>query len=84
MVDKADVDDDVLENGEVSAVDLRKGFELEATGGGAGETELVCIGGSEAGCTEVGRPPGVRDRLIPLGAVEDDGESVGGGRPFPS
>lgn len=58
--------------GLVIAVDRRNGFEDAGTGagGGAGEIELVEIGGSEGGPTDVGLPPGVsarvRDMPIPL------------------
>jgi len=71
-VEASDTDEEDRVNGLVIAVDRRNGFEDAGTGagGGAGEIELVGIGGNEGGPTDVGLPPGVsarvRDMPIPL------------------
>lgn len=62
--------DGVLENGDVSAVDRRNGFDEAETAGGdcAGGAESDGIGVCEGACTDVGRPPGVkaRDSEMPM------------------
>lgn len=65
--DEMDVADVLRVNGEVRAVDRRKGFEEDDEEDGPGKAEgvmlVVWIGGSDGGPTDVGRPPGVRDRF---------------------
>lgn len=65
--------DGVLENGDVSAVDRRNGFDEAETIGGdcAGGAESDGIGVCEGACTDVGRPPGVRARESEMPMPDD-------------
>lgn len=63
--DASELEEEDRVNGLDRALDRRKGLEEAGVGaeGGAGDTTEVCMGGSEGGPTEVGRPPGVRARV---------------------
>ena len=53
--------------GDVIAVDRRKGFadaDGAVAGLGAGDMEVVWIGGRDGGPTDMGRPPGVSARAM--------------------
>lgn len=64
VVDVADAAEVERVKGEVRAVDRLNGFDdAGCIGCGAGEIELVWIGGKEAGWIDVGLPPGVRARV---------------------
>jgi hypothetical protein len=63
-LDPTDVVDAVRENGEGMAVDRLNGFAEDDETGGEGFGTFVCRGGKDGGCTETGRPPGVRARAM--------------------